>query len=68
VSCPRDSLTKAFDGSENLVSGLDPDERLRVSIPMVDVIADGALEFQGAAMNAAPQLPVRKLGEEARST
>ena len=31
---------------------------------MADVVADGALEFQPAALNAATQLPVHKLGEE----
>src|SRR6266542_1388571 len=40
VSCPRDSLTKALDGSQDLIGGFDPDEGLRVSVSGVDVLAD----------------------------
>src|SRR6266403_4648226 len=65
VSCPRDSLTKAFDGSEDRVSGLGPSERPRVAVRDVDVIADRALQFERTAMRAATKLPVRELGEEA---
>jgi hypothetical protein len=56
VSCPRDSLTKAFDGSEDLVSGLGPNERLRIAVRDGDVIADRTLQFEGTAMRAATKL------------
>src|SRR3989441_5571675 len=65
VSCPRDSLTKAFDGGEDLVSGLGPHEGLRVAVRAVDVIADGALQFEGTAVRTPTKLPVCELGEEA---
>ena len=65
VSCPRDSLTKAFDGGEDLVSGLGPHEGLRVAVRDVDVIADGALQFEGTAVRTPTKLPVREFGEEA---
>ena len=65
MSCPRDSLTKALDGGEDLVSGLSPDKGLGVAVLHVDVVAEGALQFEGAAMGAATKLPVGELGEEA---
>src|SRR5437867_7008284 len=65
VSCPRDSLTKAFDGGKDLVSGLGPHEGLRVAVRDVDVIANGALQFEGTAVRTPTKLPVRELGEEA---
>src|SRR4029453_17245593 len=61
VSCPRDSLTKALDGGEDLVSGLSPDKGLGVAVLHVDVVAEGALQFEGAAMGAATKLPVGEL-------
>jgi hypothetical protein len=65
VSSPRDSLTKALDGSEDLVSAFGPNEGLRVAVRDVDVITDGALKLEGAAMRAATKLPVSQFGEKA---
>src|SRR4030095_14425085 len=64
VSCPRDSLTKALDGGEDLVSGLSPDKGRGIAV-LHDVVAEGALQFEGAAMAAATRLPVGEFGEEA---
>jgi hypothetical protein len=64
VSRPRDSLTKTLDGSEDLVSGLGPHEGLRVAVRDIDVLADGAFQFEGIAVRASTKLPVRELGEE----
>jgi hypothetical protein len=65
VSCPRDSLTKALDGSEDLVSGLGPSEGFRVAVLDVDVVANRALELERAAMRATTKLSVGEFGEEA---
>src|SRR2546425_1134029 len=51
--------------AQALVSGLGPHEGLRVAVRDVDVIADGALQFEGTAVRTPTKLPVREFGEEA---
>jgi len=47
-----------------LVGGFEPDEGFGVSVSEVDVLADGVLEFERAAMDAAAQLSVGQVREE----
>src|SRR5437870_13113182 len=51
-------LSKPGDARQDLVGGLGPDERLRISIMRVDERADGGLQFRHAAMHSAPDLLV----------
>src|SRR2546427_135216 len=51
-------LSKSGDARQDLVGGLGPDERLRISIMRVDERADGGLQFRHAAMHSAPDLLV----------
>ena len=39
------TATEAFDGSENVIGGFGPSERLWISVPNVDVSVNRALEF-----------------------
>ena len=48
-----------------MVCGFDPDGGLGVAVSDVDVLTDGMLEFEGAAVDATAQLPVCQFGEEA---
>jgi hypothetical protein len=48
-----------------LVGGFDPHVGLGVAVSEVDVLTDGVLQFVGAAMNSATQLPVGQFGKEA---
>ena len=49
-------MTKAGDGSEDLVCGLCPDEGLWGGVVVIDVLFDCVLQFPGAAEDAAAQL------------
>ena len=49
-------MTEAFDGSQNLVSGLGPFERLWVFVVQVDEGTDVSLELPDGGMNASLDL------------
>ena len=55
----------AFDGRQNFLSGLVPAERLRILVDGLDVGNNGPLQVAGRSVNAAADLLVRQLGEEA---
>ena len=48
-----------------MVGGFGPDEGFRILVVVVDEMADGVLQLQRAAMNAAAKLFLRQLGEPA---
>ena len=53
-------MTKAGDGSHDLVRGLGPDHGLRGGIVVVNVVLDGLLQISGATENAAAELLLRQ--------
>src|SRR5271169_58675 len=65
VSRVRDAFTESGDAGEDFVGGLGPDERLWVFVIDVQVLADGALQLEGAAMGAAFDLASADQGEPA---
>src|SRR4029450_701547 len=77
VSCPRGSrnnwrglkveraLGKPRDAFENLIGGLDPDERFRVRMMRVNEFTNRRLQLCDAAVNPSPKLFVGQLGKPA---
>src|SRR5665647_763642 len=65
VSRVRDPLAIGSKALEDLVAGLVPHERARVLLPARDPGADRGDQLPGRAVSAAPQPPLRELGEPA---
>ena len=57
--------TEAFDGSEDVVGGLDPFEGLGIGVVMTDEVHDVGAQSLDAAIDAAPDLFVGDEREEA---
>ncbi len=48
-----------------MVGGLGPDEGFRVLVVVIDEVANGVLQLQGAAVDSAPNLFFGQLGKPA---
>src|SRR5918994_2325365 len=58
-------MTKSGDSGGDLISGLRPDERLRLLVRDREIVRDRGLELAGAAMRATPDLLLRQGREPA---
>jgi hypothetical protein len=58
-------VTEAFDRSQNLVGGLGPFERLRISVVQVDEGKDVGLELPEGGVNTSLDLPSGEFSEPA---
>ena len=57
------ALAKASDAVEDVIGALGPDKRLGIFVVYREVVANGSLELQGAAMRAALDLLFSEQGE-----
>ena len=58
------SHAEALDGGEDLVGRLVSPERLGVLVYRFDILGDRLLKLDGRAVNSAPDLLLRQIGEE----
>ena len=62
AECP---LAEALDGSQDVVGGFGPSERMGIAVVGFDIALDGGFELGGRSVGAALDLLLGQEGEEA---